>query len=125
MARFLPEYRELDTRPAWEKIATTISIFVILLLVPTTVLGYYSETSLPGQPLYTMKRGIESLVLLIETFSPYKKSLYYQTLATKRVNETVTVVAQAAASGDFNSSDAAVSDLGCNSKTSCTINKLH
>lgn len=110
MARFLNEYKEVDVRPRWERVAMTVTLILLFLLIPTTALGYYSESSLPGQPLYPLKRGIESMILLVESVTPYKKSLYYQSLATKRVNETATIVAQAASSGDFSSFDVQTSD---------------
>lgn len=104
MARFLPEYKELDTRSAWEKIAMTVSLFLLFLFVPATALGYFAEKSIPGQSLYPVKRGIESMVLVLQSINPYGKSLYYQTLATKRVDEAGVLIAQADASGDFSGS---------------------
>jgi len=104
MARFLPEYHEVDIRSPWEKTAMTVSLIFVLLFIPATTLGYFAEKSIPGQSLYPVKRGIESMVLVLQSISPYGKSLYYQTLATKRVDETNVLIAQAEASGDYSDS---------------------
>lgn len=101
MPRFLPEYQVIDTRSVSEKVILGISLFILFLFMPATVLGYFSENSLPGQPLYPVKRGIEAVVLAVESVSPSAKSSYYQTLAQRRVSETSTLIAQAASSGDF------------------------
>lgn len=124
MARFLPEYKELDTRPLWEKVTTIASILLVCLFVPATVLGYYAEKSIPGQSLYPVKRGIESMVLAVESVTPYNKALYYQTLAAKRVDETGFLIAQAEVSGNFsttaNESDMALTDVVLSIQQSAT-----
>lgn len=112
MARFLPEYKELDLRSTWEKFTMTASFVLLFLFVPMTVLGYFSESSLPGQTLYPLKRGIESMVLLVESFTPYNKSLYYQTLAARRVHETATIIAQTEVDGSITATDLTATDIG-------------
>lgn len=115
MVRVLSDYKEIDTRSSWQKVAAIITSVFVVLLVPTTVLGYYSESSIPGQPLYPLKRGIESMILAVESLTPYQKSLYYQTLAAKRVSEAQAVIGQAASSTDFygnlSTSDQALSNI--------------
>lgn len=101
MARFLPEYREIDTRPEWEIKAMKITIVCLFLLIPLGILGYFAELSIPEQPLYPIKRLIESGMLVVESFSPYSKSLYYQSLATHRMSETSSLIANAQATGNF------------------------
>lgn len=115
MARFLPEYREVDIRPEWEIRAMKITIVLLFLLIPLGVLGYFSELSLPQQPLYPIKRFIESGMLVVESMSPYSKSLYYQSLASKRISETSDLIANAQASGNFSDvlapSDATLTEI--------------
>lgn len=96
MARFLNDYRELDTRPVWEKVAMTATWIALILLIPGTTLGYFAEKSYPGQALYPMKRGIEQMVLLVESITPYSRSTYLQTLASNRIQETSDLVAYGA-----------------------------
>ena len=102
MARFLPEYKEIDTRPEWEKVAMRITWVAFFLLIPCISFGYFAEKSLPGQILYPLKRGIEGVVLTMESISPYAKSMYLQTIANNRIQETSDLVAYAATtnSGD-------------------------
>lgn len=101
MARFLPEYREIDTRPLWEKIAVMATWVLLILLVPGTVLGYFAEKSYPGQVLYPMKRGIEQMVLLVESVAPYSRSSYLQTLANTRIQETNDLIAYSGSSANI------------------------
>src|SRR5579872_5183893 len=115
MARFLPEYREIDTRPDWERRAMKITIVLLFLLIPLGILGYFSELSLPEQPFYPIKRLIESAMLVVQSFSPYNKSLYYQSLASKRMSETSDLIANAQATGNFSDvlapSDATLTEI--------------
>ncbi len=60
----------------------------LILLIPLAALGFLSESSLPGNPLYTVKRGIEDIVLGFESFNANTKALYTVYLADKRFSET-------------------------------------
>lgn len=101
MARFIPEYKELDTRETWEKVAMVIAWVLLLLLLPGTALGYFAEQSLPGQTLYPVKRGIEAVVLAVESISPYARTNYLQSLTATRIQETNALVQEAATSGNY------------------------
>ena len=115
MVRVLSDYKEIDTRPRWEKIAAVVTSILVVLLIPTTALGYFSESSLPGQPLYPMKRGIETMILALESLTPYQKSLYYQSLATKRVTEAQAVIADSLSTGDLTNGSLSTSDQALSS----------
>lgn len=73
------------------EISTWVLLFVVL--VPGTALGYFAETSLPNMPLYPVKRGLESVVLTLTSFSKNAKTLYEINLANVRLQETKQLVA--------------------------------
>lgn len=109
------EYYMEEMEPVWQKIFFIGSVVLLLLLIPTTALGYFAEKSIPGQPLYSMKRGIEAGILALESLTPYGKSNYLLSLADTRVAETSTLIENAKVSGDFGStlnySDSALTDI--------------
>ena len=94
-------YSLLDLEPHWQKVFFTISTICLVLLIPGTALGYFAERSIPGQPLYSMKKGIEAVVLAVESLTPYGKTNYLLNLADTRVNEASTLIDNASTSGDY------------------------
>ena len=59
----------------------------LFLLVPFVILGVFAEMSLPGEALYPMKRGIERLVLNIDSLNKSAQALYQIHLASSRFDE--------------------------------------
>lgn len=72
------------------EIATWVGLF---LLIPGTALGYFSEGSLPGQPLYPLKRGIENVALSAQSFNNQAKALYEVELTNRRLAESTKLLA--------------------------------
>lgn len=98
------EYRLEDLESIWQKVFFIVACLLLGLLIPTTALGYFAEKSIPGQPLYIFKRGIESAVLALESVTPYGKSSYLLSLADARVQETTQLVEQAKENGSYENS---------------------
>ncbi len=72
------------------EIATWVGLF---LLIPGTALGYFAEGSLPGNPLYSLKRGIEQIALTAQSFNSDAKALYEVELASQRLSESTKLLA--------------------------------
>ncbi len=72
------------------EVATWVGLF---LLIPSTALGYFAEGSLPGQPLYSLKRGIEHITLTAQSFNSDAKALYEVELANQRLSESTKLLA--------------------------------
>lgn len=109
------EYRLEDSETFGQRILFFTACFFLFLLLPSTALGYFAEKSIPGQPLYSIKRGIEAGILALESLTPYGKTNYLLSLAQSRVNEAAALVDNAHASGDYSSnftySDAELVDM--------------
>src|SRR5438067_1352008 len=65
----------------------------LILLIPLAGLGFLSEGSIPGQPLYPLKRSIENMVLSFETFDANAQALYKVYLVDRRFSETAKTLA--------------------------------
>src|SRR5882762_853531 len=66
--------------------------FSLVLLIPFSGLGILSENSLPGQPLYSYKRGIEQIVLGFQAFNKNAQAVYRIALVDRRFSETETLL---------------------------------
>ncbi|MDE2026897.1 MAG: hypothetical protein KGJ07_10525, partial [Patescibacteria group bacterium] len=76
-----------DRASVGKRIAEIFTWVFLLFLIPTTALGYFAEGSIPGQPLYPMKRGIENVVLTLQFFNRNSQAAYQVNLVNKRFNE--------------------------------------
>lgn len=61
-----------------------ISLF---LLFPITLIGLFSQNSIPGDILYPVKVGIESVGLFVFSLTPEAKASYNSTLTERRLEE--------------------------------------
>lgn len=80
------------------EITTWVGLF---LLLPGAALGYFAEGSLPGQPLYPMKRGIEQLALVSQSFNADAKALYEVELTNRRLAESTKLLASKGSAYNF------------------------
>lgn len=114
-----------EEQSKWSKvveISTWVLLFVVL--VPGTALGYFAETSLPNTPLYPIKRGLESVVLTLTSFSKNTKTLYEINLANVRLQETKQIVTskQGITTEDLSQFDAVMAQLDEAKASITTVN---
>ncbi len=74
--------------PIVNKIISILTWSSLLLLVPLATLGFMSENSIPGNPLYPMKRAIENIVTSFDGFDKNALALYTVSLVAQRFSET-------------------------------------
>ena len=60
---------------------------LFLVLTPLTFVGILSQNSIPGDFLYSVKRGYEGTALAFASFAPETKASYTTSLATVRFTE--------------------------------------
>ncbi|MGH7246124.1 MAG: DUF5667 domain-containing protein [Candidatus Levyibacteriota bacterium] len=65
----------------------------LLFLIPAVALGYFAQTSIPGNPLYNVKRGIEQLTILTMSIDPQIKATYQVSLVQDRFAEAQKLLA--------------------------------
>jgi hypothetical protein len=75
----------LSWRWRWATVISSIGVFLLTFAGGTTAA---SLNSMPGQPLYQLKRNIENVQLSMAT-SKAAEARYYATLADRRVSEIV------------------------------------
>jgi hypothetical protein len=64
------------------------SLWILLLvLTPVTFVGILSQNSIPGELLYSVKRGYEGTALAFASLAPETKASYTTSLATVRFTE--------------------------------------
>lgn len=74
--------------PLVNKIISILTWSSLILLVPLATLGFLSEQSIPGNPLYPVKRTIENIVTGFESFNKNALALYQVSLVAQRFSET-------------------------------------
>src|SRR5690348_12983443 len=78
-------YKPIYDRASGSKRIAEIFTWVLLcILIPSTALGYFAEGSIPGQPLYPIKLGIEKTALSLQFLSPQAQASYQVGLVNKR-----------------------------------------
>lgn len=60
---------------------------LLILFAPITVLILISQNSLPGDPTYSVKRGLENVVLQLASLNPSTRVLFHTDLADRRFDE--------------------------------------
>lgn len=91
-------------RRLWQ-VAWALAVFLLALILGTAGLALAAEGSLPGEPLYPIKRGSEQLRLALTT-TPDSRSALLLSFAERRLDEVAAVCSPAACPGDL------LADLG-------------
>src|SRR5438552_4005327 len=68
----------------YSKITSLVLPFV---LVPFTIILLIAQESIPGNPFYPVKTGLESVILAAASVNPYTKALFTTNLADTRYTE--------------------------------------
>jgi hypothetical protein len=76
-----------DKASGFKKIGEIATWVFLLFLIPSTALGYFAEQSIPGQPLFPVKLGIENVILDLQSFNPEAQASYQVGLVNKRFDE--------------------------------------
>ena len=85
------QFAALWTAPAWRRAALSVAALVLIVILGQTTL-VLAQQSLPGDPLYPLKRTTEQVSLLL-TLSEEKRQLREYELARRRVEEAKQVAA--------------------------------
>lgn len=71
----------------WHHIFNLTSWMLLIVLAPFTFLFLISQSSLPGDSLYPVKRGLENVVLAAASVNPTTRAIFKTDLTEKRFNE--------------------------------------
>lgn len=76
------------------KLLSIISLILILLLFPPTVLALISNNAVPGDSTYPIKRKLEDGILLGASITPGTKAMFSTNRSNRRFDETKILIAK-------------------------------
>lgn len=99
------------------RLLSTVTLILVLVLFPPTVLALVSNNAVPGDVTYPIKRSLEDIIFAVASLNPVSKAWFAATRSDRRFKEFSTLIANGKGVSDTLTELVSQTDIAANEIT--------